>query len=426
MSAPVHFYLTFNPFLNSGYEHEYTQAHEFHDLLLEEVEKNKEASVFWGKMIGSGRKSDLDIGSFQKEISNNAENGESTHLYITDFQNIWVTKVKAVTNTIPKEAKTLSFYEGKKVEVWFEITDMTLLEHNHEETANKLSELYIDNQMSNLTINGLSPFTTGIKYPCFIQDLSEEQYFDELDTDEFSHFILKPNAAVNTKGADHILRCIHTYAIHETMYKKLPHAAKIEIESAEIDMMEQRRHNVGRISFGYLKALEIIMNDLIIGHIKRNGFANDFFVDTTCAPPKLFINQTKDYYIPLKQFHKNFSINAISHFVDKCNTQNSLSFKKAFSEHKQFIKFMTGDLQKIIKENDFIGIRNKLAHNDGKIEIHDAMAIRNLILGVGCKGIINMAYQCFYPELYKPLIKVQSEPDKKSSAPIAGKLKLVG
>ena len=56
------------------------------------------------------------------------------------------------------------------------------------------------------------------------------------------------------------------------------------LESAEIDMMEQRHHNVGRISFGYLKALEIIMNDLIIGHIKRSGFSNDFYVDTTTKP----------------------------------------------------------------------------------------------------------------------------------------------
>lgn len=378
-------------------------------------------------MTGEGRKSDLNIEAFQKEIENNTKNGHSTHLYITDFQNIWVTKVNAVTNSISKKSKTLDFYNGKNVEIWFEISDMALLEHNHEETANKLSELYIDNKHTKLTINGLSPFTTGIKYPCFVQDLSEEQYFDEFDENEISHLILKPNPAVNTNSADHILRCIHTYAIHETMYKKLPHAAKLEIESAEIDMMEQRHHNVGRISFSYLKALEIIMNDLVIGHIKRSGLANDFFVDSKSAPPRLYMNQTKDYFIPLKQFHKNFSINQIIHFVDRCSTQNSLSFKKAFSEHKQFIKYITGDMLKIIKENNLVGIRNKLAHNDGdKIDLHDAMAVRNLILGVGCKGIINMAYQCFYPELYKPLIKVKGEYGNHNKSSNNSKLKLVG
>jgi hypothetical protein len=51
------------------------------------------------------------------------------------------------------------------------------------------------------------------------------------------------------------------------------------------------------------------------------------------------------------------------------------------------------------------------------------MAIRNLILGVGCKGIVNMAYQCFYPELFKPLIKVKGEVEQKSTS--TGKLKLV-
>lgn len=423
--SAIHFYLTFNPYLNTEYEHEYTQAHEFHDLLKELIIKNKKNTCYWGKIIGKDRESTVDLDVFENIIKDNAVNNVSTHLYISDFQNLWVAKVCSVTDKLPKKANTLPFYKDKKVEVWFEISDMTLLEYNHEETANKLSELYIDNQFMDLTINGLSPFTTGIKYPCYIQDLAEEHYFDEFDTAEFSHLILKANPGITSNGTQNVLRCIHTYSIHESMYSKLPHAAKVEIEAAELDMLEQKHHNVGRIAFSYLKCLEMILNDLIIGHIKRSGFAEDFFVDNTSAPPKLFLQHSKDYLIALKQFNKNFSINQMIYFLERCHTQNHLSFKKAFSDHKQFIRFATGDLQKIIQDNSFVAIRNALAHNDASsVDIHDAMAIRNLILGVGCKGIINQLYQTFYPEKFKDLIKVKGEYNDTNKK--QGKLKLIG
>jgi hypothetical protein len=420
----VHFYLTFNPYLNTEYEHEYTQAHEFHDLLKQSITKNKKSTCFWGKIIGKDRTSTVEFEKFSTIIQNNHELGISTHLYITDFQNLWVCKVNAVTDKLPKKAITLPFYEGKNVEIWFEISDMTLLEHNHEETANKLSELYIDNPYMKLTINGLSPFTTGIKYPCFIQDLAEEHYFDEFETSEYSHLILKPNPSITSNSTQQVLRSIYTYSIHETMYSKLPHAAKVEIESAELDMYEQKHHNVGRITFAYLKALEVILNDLVIGHIKRSGHGENFFVDATSAPPKLYLQESKDYYIPLKQFNKNFSINQIIYFIERCHNQSHLSFKKAFSEQKQFVRFVTGDLQKLIKENNFVPIRNALAHNDSdKVDIHDAMAIRYLILGVGCKGIINQLYQTFYPEKFRDLIKVKGQYESNTCQ---AKLKLVG
>ncbi len=133
MSAAKHFYITFNPYLNTEHEHEYTQAHEFYDQLKELKLKKKTATMHWGKMIGADRTSNLNTAGFQSIITENLETNCSTHLYITDFQNLWVAKVDSIKDTISKKDKTLSFYEGKNVEIWFEITDMTLLEHNHED-----------------------------------------------------------------------------------------------------------------------------------------------------------------------------------------------------------------------------------------------------------------------------------------------------
>jgi len=430
MSAAKHFYLTFNPYLNTDHEHEYTQAHEFYDQLKGHKLKKKTATMHWGKMIGADRTSTLDTSAFQAIVDENQELNCSTHLYITDFQNLWVAKIDGIKDKITKKDKTLPFYEGKNVEVWFEISDMTLLEHNHEETANKLAELYIDNEHNEITINGLSPFTTGIKYPVILQDVAEEQFFDEFDSDEYSHLIMQPNNAVNSNSLAHVLRCIHTYAFSEMFYAKLPHAAKAEIESAELDMLEQRHHNMGRVAFGYLKALEVIMNDLVIHHLKRSGFGEDFFVDNTSSPPKLYLQQSKSHFVPIKQFQKNFSLNQIIYFVERCVTSNHISFKKAFADHKPFIRFVKGDLQKIIQDNQLINIRGILAHNNSDaVSFKDAMAVRNLILGVGCKGLVQMLYQGFYPDQLGTTIKVLGDYDNKSGNKdySAGtKLKLVG
>ncbi len=424
MSSAKHFYLTFNPHLNSGYEKEYTQAHEFFDLLQGLVKKNKNSSAYWGKIIGADRKSNLDLQKFESVIAENNANELSTHLYITDFKNIWATKVVSVKNSITKKNNCLPFYEGKNVEIWFEISDMILLEYNHDETASKLSELYIDNDFNDIVINGLSPFTTKISYPAIIQDIACEQYFDEFDTSEISHLILRPHSAIYSNALDNVLRCLHTYVFSEQMYAKIPHAAKLEIEAAELDMLEHRHHNLRGIAFNYLKALEIIMNDLVIHHLKRLGMGEDFFVDPETSPPRLYTQQEKDYYIPIKRHQKNFSINQIIYFVERCVNSNHISFKKAFSDHKQFINFVKKDLGNFLKENQFVNIRGILAHNNSSlVTIEDATAIRNIVLGVGCKGLICKLYQSFYPDLFSNQIKVTSDYNKDGDKDYSAKSK---
>lgn len=426
MSA-IHFYLTFNPFLNNDYEPGYTQAHEFYDFLKEIIKDDKEGSAYWGKIIGKERESTVELEEFKKVLELNKEKNCSTHLYITDFQNIWVGQVKSVSDKISKDSFSLDFYKGKNVEIWFEISDFMLLEHNQEETASKLSELYIDNKFMDKVIHGLSPFTTSIRYPCFIQDLAEEQYFDEHDKQDVTHLVLKNNPSITKSNSNQVLRGLHTYVFPEEMYAKIPHAAKLEIEAAEVDILEQRNHNLHKIAFSYLKALEIVFNDLIVNHFKRSGLGEHFYVDATSAPPKLFLHPTKDFYIPLKQFNKHFSTAHLLNFLDRASNQGHMGFKKAFSEHKSFIRYVLKEASSIIKDNHLIDIRNALAHGEThKVSARDAAAVRYIILGgAGSSGLISSLYAHFYKNKFKSLAEViefnqKSDQSKKSS------LKLVG
>ncbi len=412
MAAPIHFYLTFNPYLNN-FESGHTQAHEFYNLLETKLKENaQEGHAYWGKMIAKDRDSRIEGDKLNKIIEDNKAAGNSTHIYITDYTNLWVGKVTEVlTNRASTNLVCLDFYKEKKVEAWFKITDFAILTYTPEDTASKLQELYIDNENHDLKIDGLSPFTTGIRLPAFVQDLSEEAYFDELDeTVPSGKLLFKYHPALSNSNSKKVLESLHHYAFPEAMYSKIPHAAKTELESAELDMVEKRYHNISRNAFNYVKALEIVINDLTIHHLKRKGFGNEFFVKPDSMPPKLYLSCEMDGLVPINKWHKNYSITQLIYLVERCVEQNNFCFKKAYQNHKHFIQFLTKDLVQALKDSKMLEIRGILAHNDSNaISEQDAHVMRNLIMGIGTHGLIAKAYQSFYFEEFKPLTQVSGD-----------------
>ena len=91
---------------------------------------------------------------------------------------------------------------------------------------------------------------------------------------------------------------------------------------------------------------------------------------------------------------------------------NRISFSKAFKDHKKFIDFVVNDLGRVLEENRLMEIRGVLAHSDSNsISVKEALQIRNLILGVGCKGIIHELYQSF-DESLKEIYRIKNASEK--------------
>ncbi|MGZ3789227.1 MAG: hypothetical protein ACXVLQ_11930 [Bacteriovorax sp.] len=424
MNSLYHFYLTFNPYLNQGNDPEYSQAHEFYDLLRNSVHSDPKASCYWGKMISKDREARVDIASLHKVLEQNNAHQFSTHLYITDFQNLWVGKIKSIRDLLPKDANTLSFYKDKKVEVWFEIEDFILLEHGHNNTASRLRDFQINNEYSQLEINALSPFTTGVKYPCIIEDKIFDQYFDEIDPNESSHLVLKENPNIHRSNTQQVTRALNNYIFPEDLYARIPHAAKLEIETAELDILEKRHHNIHKIAFSYLKALEITLNDLIIHQLKRKGVAREFFVDLQSSPPKILLADTRSDTVTLQAYNKNFSLNQLLYFVENALKHNHPEFKKAFSDHKDLLRYLVKDFSDIVRNNHLIEIRNAIAHGDQeKVSVKDAMAVRNIILGIGSPGLIAQCYFLLEKEKFRHHYEVTEFEEIQKPR---NKLKLVG
>lgn len=415
MSNPIHFYITFNPYLNESLEPGYTQAHEFYEFLIKNLKNTSKKYAYWGKIINANRESKIDFHKLNDAIEHNRALGVSTHLYITDFNNLWVGKVDSVHKDIDivNDFQALEFYKGKKVEIWFKISDFTLLDHEPEGTARALSQFYIDNEFVDLKIHSLSPFTTAIRYPTFIQDRRGELYFDEREDSE-GPIALTYNPAIDSTAVNSILRSLFSHAIPEQLYNQIPHSARTEIEGAEIDMLERRQHNLPKIAFSYIKAMEIILNDLVIHHIKRCGYGDQFFVAYETMPPKLYFENNRPGLIPISKFQKNYSCNQLFYFIQRGMQSKNFCFKKAFHGKEEFVKFVGQDLPRLLENNQILNMRGVLAHADAEdVSAQDCIAVRNLILGVGCKGIIHAIYQSFYPEEFKSMIRVKGNYDNK-------------
>ena len=116
---PYHFYVAFNPLFNGDRKQHKTQAHEFHSALKERVEKNPNSHMYWGKIQVSQYSEPLLFENYQKVLKENQELELDTHLYVTDYQHLWVGKVTEVFQEIPDHENALSFYQGKQVEIWF-------------------------------------------------------------------------------------------------------------------------------------------------------------------------------------------------------------------------------------------------------------------------------------------------------------------
>ncbi|MDH5415497.1 MAG: hypothetical protein OEW87_15270, partial [Flavobacteriaceae bacterium] len=113
MYKPIHFYVVFNPMLNGEGVYA-TQAHEFYYQLKNKVnQRNPENNhMYWGKLQVNNGSIINHLDAAKEVMAENAEHGEDTHLYITDFHHFWVAKVESIQKEILNPELTLPFYDN--------------------------------------------------------------------------------------------------------------------------------------------------------------------------------------------------------------------------------------------------------------------------------------------------------------------------
>jgi hypothetical protein len=401
---PYHFYVAFNPLFNDDRAWK-TQAHEFHHYLKEQKSKNIDAHMYWGKIQISEHSEALNITNFHQVIIENNELQMDSHLYITDYQHMWVGKVVEVMKEIPDPENTLAFYKGKKVEVWFKITDFDLISNNSVETLAILNQIHVDNEYYNYKIKEMSPFTSGIRFPMIVQDKSQERYFNQPFTSQNLR-VVNDNPLLFTPGESMKLNnIIHSFVIPEDTFRRIPEYVRSQIIHAEILLLEAQsggkkdRFKLEQAIFTYLKCLESLLNETFVAYLKREEGHRIWITKDRSSPTFLrsVLDKDKSSLTRLKDSTEVFNLSQIKMLLDTPSFFPHTSLDYVFKGKKSFWEYCRLELRPTLKNESLIELRNLLSVQ-GVVKSHDRelLLVRNILLGVGGRGVFNNIIEAWF------------------------------
>jgi hypothetical protein len=399
---PCHFYLAFNPLFNGAQQVQKSQAHEFYDLLKQRQGTEKKF-LYWGKLQVTQYSDQLKIKNFEDVVLQNAIENLDTHLFITDYHYLWVAKVDEVTQERPSESDTLPFYKDKNVEIWFKISDFDLLSNDATLTAKFLTEMYVDNEFYPHKIKEMNPFSSGIRFPMIMQDRLERPFFKDLPF----HRVAGENPLLDNKGQGMDIKNIsQTFVIPEENFKKLPESIRSQIMYAEILLLESTtgarrdRAKLEEAIHTYLKCLEMLLNMTFINHLKREE-GHRLYV-TQEAPYRLLrspLDKDKKNLQRLKDFKGTIELSQMKMILDSPNFFQNTSLDFIFKNRKKFWEYLRIELRHTIRNESLIEMKNLLGQGQ-VVKAHDRelILVRNILLGVGGKGVFNDVIENYYAD----------------------------
>jgi hypothetical protein len=400
---PYHFYVAFNPLFNQIPEHR-TQAHEFYHKLKNKKANDPDAFLYWGKIKLSEFSQHLKIENYKRVIKENEEVQLDTHIYVTDYQYLWVGKVSEATEVISSYENTLSFYENKQVEAWFKITDFDLVSNDAKKTLQMMSKFFVDNEYYDFKLKEINPFSASVRFPMIIQDSTYERYFRNSQHKSYSRILENNNLITEASTSIEINGIIPTYVISEEHFKLLPESVRSEIFHAEILIIEAQasgkkdRYKLEQAILTYLKVLETILNKTFVEHLKVQE-GHRIYV-TKDDPPKFLrsaLDRDKTKLMRLRDCQLNFNLSQIKMLLDTTSFFGHTSLDYIFRTKKEFWEYCRLELRATLKNESLVELRNTLTTPDhlNKHE-RELLLVRNILLGVSGKGVINQILKTYY------------------------------
>lgn len=396
---PYHYYLAFNPLFNEDHKWK-TQAHEFYHHLKEKKSHNTNAHMYWGKIQISEFSEPLHVDHLEQVLKENSELQMDTHLFITDYQHLWVAKVSEVLREIPDKENTLDFYQNKKVEIWFKITDFDLVSNTANATLQYLNQIHVDNEYYPHKIKEMTPFTSGIRFPMIVQDKCLERYFDK------SLRIQQENPLIGTDGeAMKLNELIQSFVIPEENFKRIPAPIRNQILQAEILIVEAQasskkdRIKLEQAILTYLKCLEVLLNETFVAYLKREEGHRIWInkEDNTVKFMRTVIDKDKSRLIRLRDSKDVFNLSQIKMLLDTPSFFSHTSLDYVFRGKQSFWEYCRLELRATLKNESLIELRNILnTEKDVKAHDRELLLIRNILLGVGGRGVFNNVIESWF------------------------------
>lgn len=363
-----HFYVVFNPLIKPVIDYP-TQAHEFYHHL-----RGNMSHLWWGKIRKTMSLDSLNVGNFREVVEQNKKSGNETILFISDFTHLWIAKVDEVSTDRPNKGETLPVYDNEEVEIWFRITDMDLLCADSHLTKAKIAELGVKNHFYPGTdVKALSPNTGAIRFPLIVEDRSTEHYFSKYKNKKRMSV---DNSLVSKSEEGWENREKVTYTIPQKNFKKLPALLRKQIMWAE-GVFSQ---DMNKTATSYLRILESILNVTLMReiHARVKGYGD---------------------YIPLGEIYNILN-------TTKYNGAN-IDELLINSVHAKFWEFCKIDLRNFL-HMPVNGRKLCMVVPGEAMKPEAALFVRNSMLGVGCKGIINEVIER-YEEIAKLTVNEEEQ-----------------
>ena len=374
MQQPFSFYVVFNPLLNGDNQNYKTQAHEFFHRLRQNLSSGDMAKshLYWGKLRMSSHEETLDFDSYKRALEANRANGLHTHLFISDFHHFWVARVESVHQEVFDKENTLPFYDGRDVEIWFKISDMDLVSSEYVETGYYLEQLFSRNDFSKQEIESINPYLSGLRYPLIVQDRLCEQYFVSSQAHQVPRALSHNPLIEHPQESGRVANNVQTYVLPPAIYGKLSERVKKKLISIEMEIYKKDKKRDGlnkEIVESYLEILEEALNQTFVSFARQesNGKAFGDVIGNVPLPDILAVLENPT-------------------LIQGCN----LDF--VFSSKLGFLRYCRQELMEAVRDKRLLELR------DCEPDQREAMLMRNIILGVGCKGILNSLVCLFHED----------------------------
>jgi hypothetical protein len=227
--------------------------------------------VWWGKVRSNQRQQAmphlpeiLDLA----RVAADAGDEHETHLYLTDFQSLYVADVTAIVTVDPRDtdaAHVPSYYATQQLncDCWFEISDIRLLVREDlvgvaEELAKLRNARYADRPVS--LYGGM------VDLPLLVTRPDGRRYFDERDRKLFADDQLWARHDVEQGGVGALEATLRDDHFGADAWAALDPGVRRFIAMAERTMRDHRRDpaaDLASVVVGYGKAVELQTNQIL-------------------------------------------------------------------------------------------------------------------------------------------------------------------
>lgn len=335
--------------------------------------------VWWAKVRSPRRHTPIEHMPAILELQKQIDTGAETHLYLTDYQSLyvgWLDKIDTTDLPADKNEKehipSYYFENNWPIDFWMRLRDIRCIVAD--DTAQTCEEM---RKLKNLRYDEkpVSIFGGMVSIPLIVRRDDPYRWFE--DREEMTGGRLWAEVDAEIRGeTSRVAKDLRNNLFGPRLWSRMEPATRRFLAAGEAVFRAHRDDPTFDFSaplLEYAKAVEAELNKMIFPTLREKM--------KDLPPPKRFVKFSDTKSHDLGEIVPNQSLGSIHHLLT-----NRDEFKEAVRtafriDYRFLIERLPGQLE------DLRHLRNPAAHDD-TIDRERLDDVRNRILGIGCEGLI--------------------------------------